>query len=165
MRNEFNQNTFRGGEKMEELDKKDMANDDVEVARLFLQVMGLFKHSMIKVLEDTGITAPQAMVMGILSKEKRIKMTELSSKLCLSNSTVSGIVDRLEKQGMVERDRSKKDRRVVYVDICPEFNNIHANFHKLVRDNTENIIKKGTTEEMDKIVEGLNILKKLLVEK
>ena len=150
---------------MEELDKKDKANDNVEVARLFLQVMGLFKHSMIKIFEDIGITAPQAMVMGILSKEKRIKMTELSSKLCLSNSTVSGIVDRLEKQGMVERDRSKDDRRVVYVNICPEFNEIHADFHKLIRGNTENIIKKGTTEEIDKVVEGLNILKKFLKEK
>jgi len=147
---------------MEEVDKKDEVDDNVEVSRLFLQVMGLFKHSMIKIFEDTGITAPQAMAMGILSKEKRIKMTELSSKLSLSNSTVSGIVDRLEKQGMVERDRSKEDRRVVYVNICPKFNDIHADFHKLIRENTANIIKKGTPEEIIKIVEGLNTLKRLL---
>ncbi len=150
---------------MEELDKKNNENDNVEVARLFLQVMGLFKHSMIKIFEATGITAPQAMTMGILSKEKRIKMTDLSKKLSLSNSTVSGIVDRLEKQGMVERDRSKEDRRVVYVSICPKFNDIHGEYHKLIRENTENIIKKGTTEEIDKIVEGLTILKKFLIEK
>ncbi|MGK0468921.1 MarR family winged helix-turn-helix transcriptional regulator [Clostridium sp.] len=154
---------------MEELDKKekakDNANDNVEVARLFMQVMGSYKHSMIKIFEDTGFTGPQAMTMGILSKEKRIKMTDLSNKLCLSNSTVSGIVDRLEKQGMVERDRSKEDRRVVYVSICPKINDIHADFHKLIRENTENIIRKGTAEEIDKIVEGLNILKNLFIEK
>jgi MarR family transcriptional regulator, organic hydroperoxide resistance regulator len=153
---------LEGGEKMEGLDKNDNVIDNDEVSRLFLQVMGLFKHSIIKIFEDTGITAPQGMVMGILSKEKRMKITELSSKLCLSNSTVSGIVDRLESQGMVVRERSKEDRRVVYVSICPKFNEIHGNIHKLIQENTANIIKKGTPEEIIKIVEGLTILKGLL---
>lgn len=147
---------------MEELNKKNGLDDSLEVTRLFFNVLGLFKHSTYKIFEDTGITAPQAMAMGILSKEKRMKITELSNKLSLSNSTVSGIVDRLEKQGMVERERSKEDRRVVYVNICPKFNEAHGDIHKLIQENTANIMKKGTAEEISKIVDGLTILKSLL---
>ena len=97
----------------------DDINESTKVANLFQEVMILFKHSMSKAFEDSGITAPQGMVLGILNKEPRIKITELSSKLGLPNSTVSGLVDRLEKQGMVERERSEEDRRVVYVSIFP----------------------------------------------
>lgn len=138
------------------------SNDYVEVARLFLHVMGLFKHNIIKIFEDTNITPLQSMTMGMLHSEKRMKITDISSKLSLSNSTVSGIVDRLEKQGMVKRERSMEDRRVVYVNICPKFNEMHGDIHKLIQENTTNIIKNGTPEEINKIVEGLTILERLL---
>ena len=39
-------------------------NESIEVARLFQEVMQLFKHSMNKLLEDTGMSAPQGMVIG-----------------------------------------------------------------------------------------------------
>ena len=138
-------------------------NDSAKVAKLFQEVMILFKHSMSKVFEDMnlGITAPQGMVMGILSKEKAMKITELSSKLNLSNSTVSGIIDRLEKQGMVERKRSEEDRRVVHVSVSPDFKRFQ-NFHKRLEENIGNVLNKGTQEELDEIFVGLDVLKKLL---
>ena len=139
-------------------------NDSAKVAKLFREVMHLFKQSMSKVFEDLGVTVPQSMVMGILSKEKTLKITELSTKLSLSNSTVSGIVDRLEKQGMVERKRSEQDRRVVYVSVASNFSGMHKTFHKRLEETIENKMNKGTHEELVKIYEGLESLKKLLGE-
>lgn len=142
----------------------DNFNESAKVAKLFQEVVILFKHSMSKVFEEmnSGMTAPQGMVMGILSKEKTMKITELSSKLSLSNSTVSGIIDRLEKQGMVERKRSEEDRRVVNVSISPNCTGIHHDFHKRLEENIGNVLNKGTPEELNKIFIGLDALKKLL---
>ena len=140
----------------------DTINKSIQVARLFQDVMHLFKHNMKKFLGDAGISAPQGMVIGLLSKNKKMKITELSSKLCLSNSTVSGIIDRLEAQEMVVRERSKEDKRVVYVSISPNFEDMHKVFHKQIEKNIENIISQGSPEELYKISEGLNTLKKLL---
>lgn len=139
-------------------------NESAKVAKLFQEVMILFKHNMSKVFEDLdlGMTAPQGMVMGILSKEKTMKITELSSKLSLSNSTVSGIIDRLEKQGMVVRNRSEEDRRVVYVNVSPDFTGLHQNFHKRLEENIGNVLNKGNPEELAKIFVGLDALKTLL---
>ena len=137
-------------------------NESIEVARLFQEVMHLFKHNMNKLLEDTGMSVPQGMVLGLLSKRKKMKITELSNELCLSNSTVSGIIDRLEKQEIVVRERSEKDKRVVNVSISPDHDGIHKNFHKQLEKNIENIMCQGNPEELHKIFEGLNILKKLL---
>ena len=140
-------------------------NESAKVANLFQEVMILFKQSMSKVFEDSGITAPQGMVLRILSKETKIKITELSSKLSLPNSTVSGIVDRLEKQGMVERERSEKDRRIVYVKMSPNFKEMHQHFHKNLQLNIKDVMNKGTPEDLEIIFEGLSTLKKLLRDK
>ena len=137
-------------------------NESIEVARLFQEVMHLFKHSMNKVLSDTGMSAPQGMVLGLLSKKKKMKITELSNALCLSNSTVSGIIDRLEKQKMVVRERSIDDKRVVYVSISPNFKDMHKDFRKGFEKNLADIMSKGNAEEIHKIFVGLDTLKKLL---
>ena len=140
----------------------DTINESIEIAKLCQEVMHLFKHNMKKMLGDAGMSAPQGMVIGLLSKNKKMKITELSSKLCLSNSTVSGIIDRLEAQEMVIRERSTEDKRIVYVSISPNFEDMHKVFHKQMEKNIENIISKGSPEELNKISEGLNTLKKLL---
>ena len=140
----------------------DTINESIEVARLFQEVMHLFKHNMKKLVGDAGMSAPQGMVIGLLSKNKKMKITELSNHLALSNSTVSGIVDRLEAQEMVVRERSKEDKRVVYVSISPNFEDMHKAFHKQIEKNIQNIMSQGSPEELNKIFEGLDVLKKLL---
>lgn len=139
-------------------------NESIEVARLFQEVMGLFRHNMKNIIQEAGMSAPQGMLVGLLGKNKKMKVTELSKHLYLPNSTVSGLIDKLEAQGMVIRERSKEDKRVVYVSISPKFEELHEKFHKEIEKNVENILNKGNIEELNKIYEGLYILKKLLNE-
>lgn len=139
-------------------------NESIEVARLFQEVMNLFRSNMKKIIEETGISAPQGMVIGLLHKNKKMKVTELSKHLHLSNSTVSGIIDKLEEQEVVIRERSTDDKRVVYVSISPKFEDIHKNFHEKMEKNIESILDEGNQEDLNKISEGLAIFKKLLSE-
>lgn len=44
-------------------------------------------------------------------------MSELSRKLMVSNGNVTGVVDRLERAGMVRRNISQNDRRVLFIDL------------------------------------------------
>lgn len=137
-------------------------NRGIVVSKLFKEVMLLIRQNMLKGFEDTGMTAPQSMVIGTLSKFGRMKVSELSEKLGLTNSTVSGIIDRLEKQGMAERERSKEDKRVVYVSMTAKFEEVHKDFHKKMEENLENMINRGTPEDISKIIDGFNALKRLL---
>lgn len=112
--------------------------------------------------KDVNLTGPQGMLMGTLAHFGEMKVSELSEKLNLSNSTVSGILDRLEKQGLVERIRCKDDRRVVLIRLAPEFKKITEDKLKDVEKNIELKMSKASTEEQDRILEGLEALKKLL---
>lgn len=65
-------------------------------------------------LRKKGLTIPQLLVLDHI-KESPKTIGEISQLIDLSYSTVSGIVDRLERSGMVYRKRDEKDRRIVWV--------------------------------------------------
>jgi MarR family transcriptional regulator, organic hydroperoxide resistance regulator len=143
-------------ESMEEI------NGSIEVAKLLNEVLMLLRNSMTKGFEGRDITAPQGMVIAILSRHGKMKISELSKHMGLSISTVSSILDRLEKSEVVTRERSVEDRRVVYVVLADKFKEIHKDVHKKAEENIENIMSKGTPGDLDKVREGLSILKRLL---
>ena len=58
------------------------------------------------------LTAPQMSVMQAVVQRPGIHLKDLSKNVHLAHSTVSGIVDRLEKRGMVERQADASDGRV-----------------------------------------------------
>jgi DNA-binding MarR family transcriptional regulator len=140
------------------------AYDKTEVGRLIFELGKLMRQYMRKHFEHEGITMPQSSVLGMLMKNGEMKITELSSKLMLSNSTVSGMIDRLEKQKLVERRRSEEDRRIVYVKASPAFFEMHQESHKKIEKSFEELLDTGTPEEIEKIIDGLKTLKKIVGE-
>ena len=59
-----------------------------------------------------GITATQLSVIKMLSEIGDLSLSRLSSLIRANNSTVTGIVDRMERDGLVRREQSEDDRRV-----------------------------------------------------
>ena len=55
--------------------------------------------------------------MKLLEQIGDLSLSELSDKIRAQNSTVTGIIDRMEREGLVTRERSKEDRRVVYIKL------------------------------------------------
>lgn len=67
-----------------------------------------------RVAAEHDLSLTQLRVLGILS-DRRIKMSELADFLGLDKSTVSGLVDRAEKRGLVQRAANPVDGRAVDV--------------------------------------------------
>jgi DNA-binding MarR family transcriptional regulator len=59
-------------------------------------------------------------VIALRSLERPIPMSELARLLACDNSNVTGIIDRLEERGLVERRNAPHDRRVKLVALTPE---------------------------------------------
>ncbi len=65
-----------------------------------------------------GVTAAQLSALRVLERFGEMPQSELSERLFLRGSTVSGMVDRLEERGLISRRRSTTDRRLVAVDLA-----------------------------------------------
>ena len=70
------------------------------------------------------LTFPQAMVLNVLGEEGPLPISALAERTGSANSTVCGIVDRLEKLELVRRDRSGADRRVIYVAVTEKYRSL-----------------------------------------
>lgn len=64
---------------------------------------------------ELGLTGPQLTVIKLLEGFGDLSLSSLSERISAQNSTVTGIIDRMEREGLVRRERSKTDRRVVYI--------------------------------------------------
>jgi MarR family transcriptional regulator, organic hydroperoxide resistance regulator len=64
-----------------------------------------------------GLTGPQLTVIKLLETFENLSLSSLSERIRAQNSTVTGIIDRMEREGLVRRDRSTADRRVVHISL------------------------------------------------
>lgn len=140
----------------------DEISRSIQVIGILKQLKDSIKTNMHQGFRDMQLTAPQGMLMGILAHEGNMKISDLSEKLGLSNSTVSGIIDRLESQKLVERIRSTEDRRVVYVNVSEEFKKNSRERFKKIEEMFEAMMSKATPEELEKIIEGMQTLKNVI---
>jgi DNA-binding MarR family transcriptional regulator len=62
-----------------------------------------------------NLTSPQLTVIKVLETFGDVSLSELSERIRAQNSTVTGIIDRMERENLVKRERSKEDRRVVHI--------------------------------------------------
>ncbi|MGB9679785.1 MAG: MarR family winged helix-turn-helix transcriptional regulator [Thermoanaerobacteraceae bacterium] len=132
------------------------------ILKLLKQIMNTIKSSMKYECKEFDITGPQGMLIGILVHYGEMKISDICEMIGLSNSTVSGVIDRLEKQGLVERIRSKEDRRVVYVVVTPKFKDTFQKYFKEASKKFEELINKANEQEIEIIFEGLKTLKNVL---
>jgi DNA-binding MarR family transcriptional regulator len=72
-----------------------------------------------KVGADNDLSLTQLRVLAIL-RDRRLRMTALADYLGLEKSTMTGLVDRAEKRGLLERAPGPSDGRAVEVFLSPE---------------------------------------------
>ena len=83
----------------------------------FLRLLWSIEHSLQRIskrMEDShGVTGPQRLLLRLLRAQPRLSARELASLVFLHPSTVTGILQRLEKKGMLVRERDADDNRRV----------------------------------------------------
>ena len=90
----------------------------MEQPDIFMSYLRLTQHMSQQFRSHFGrlnLTFPQALVLTVLGEGDPVPISTLAERTGSANSTVSGIVDRLEKLGLAKRQRSELDRRVIYV--------------------------------------------------
>jgi DNA-binding MarR family transcriptional regulator len=82
-----------------------------------------------------GVTVPQLICLLKLDELGSLSIKELSTSVNLSASVVVGIIDRLEKQDFVIRERSVRDRRIVRVYLAEKAKQLIANSPSPLQEN------------------------------
>jgi DNA-binding MarR family transcriptional regulator len=90
-------------------------NDYDEILVALRRIMRATDLQSQKLLRESGLTVPQLLVMQAIQKEGTPSTSMLARHIVVSQATVTRIVDRLERGGLVRREKSSTDKRVVNV--------------------------------------------------
>lgn len=96
-----------------------LSNDDRVLAALRRIVRAIDLHSR-HLVDAFGVTAPQLVALRELSRLGRVPVGVLARGVRVSQPTMTGILDRLERRGLVRRTRDVVDRRRVSVEVTAE---------------------------------------------
>ena len=111
-----------------------------------INVVGrLMKRSLYLKLSDSGITPTQWTVLMCLWEDDGLSFTELGKRLCFDHPTITGVVDRMEREKLVRRRRDHIDRRVVKVFLTQKGKNLEPSTAGMGAD-----VDKETVENLGK---------------
>ena len=70
-----------------------------------------------KLVKRVGLTGPQLVILQEISRCGEVTSGEIARAVSLSQATVTGILERMEKRGLLARQRSHRDKRRIMVRI------------------------------------------------
>ncbi len=146
---------------MKEISKKQQQVYNERIMYLFRALQNDLKEYMLQMSKQHGFTGPQTYLIFALYKVPGMNLQELSEKLELSKSTVSGIVDRLVIQGVVKREIPENNRRSVRLSLSEEFlNTFRPDKHR--ENYLQDILVSAPKAELEMVIMGLEKLHELI---
>jgi DNA-binding MarR family transcriptional regulator len=109
------------------------------------------------------LTLPQTAVMRVVVRRPAIRLSDLNREVSLAHSTVSGIVDRLEKSGMVKREPDDFDKRIMRVRPTEKVTSwIDEQLPALKRGPLQTALQRAKPEERETLAKAVTRLRRLL---
>jgi DNA-binding MarR family transcriptional regulator len=101
--------------------------------------------------------------MHVLVRSDGLSLKELSKRMGLAHATVSGIVDRLQKRGLVERSRDSLDGRLTRILVSnPVRKFMTTKLRALMTDPLQEALRQATPSERRTIREGLRTFRRVM---
>ena len=151
---------YDGSQKMP---KPKLSNMARELDRDLRAVRQIINRPIEALIESGGLTGPQQSAMQVLVESDGLSLKDLSKELGLAHSTVSGIVDRLERRGLVRRETDPRDRRatvIVPTEAVRTYVEGAAALHR--PEPLVEALRRTSAEDRARIMAGLSALRSAL---
>jgi len=94
------------------VNNQDRCDHVLSSIRRIIRAIDLYSKELV---QKSGLTGPQLFVLKELDLLKEVTVGEIAVNIHLSSATVTDVLSRLEKRGLIERRKSNTDRRQVKV--------------------------------------------------
>ncbi len=115
-------------------------------------------------VKERGLTQSQVTVIKFVAHFKKLTITELSDYMSIKKSTCSGIVDRLENMGILERVKDENDKRVTYIIFSRKGQGLSNEIKEDINRYFKEIFNNISEEDLILIENNLEKLSKLIKE-
>jgi MarR family transcriptional regulator, organic hydroperoxide resistance regulator len=102
---------------------------------------------MLAVASEFDLSPPQVMALRVLEPGEPVPMRELARALHCDNSNVTGIVDRLEDRGLVQRRGALHDRRVKMLTVTAAGADLRGQLDQRLSDPPEPLARLSSADQ------------------
>lgn len=95
-----------------------------------------------------GVTGPQRLVVRIVGKFPGISQSEIARLLHFHPSTLTGIVERLERQGFVQRRSDSRDRRRSLLGLTAEGRRVNLSMEGTIEAAVQRTMQSADPEDL-----------------
>lgn len=117
------------------------------------------RGGMFRSLHRGSLSIVQLIVLTDLEADGPRSMGDLADKLDVSVASATGIVDRMERRGLVERGRGAGDRRVIMVSLTPTGSVVFGDLRAQRRERLAGLIERLTDAERAGFLTGLRAMR------
>ena len=117
---------------------------------------GAFKHWL-----RGSLSLVHLHVLTVLQVHGPMPMSKLADALDVSVASLTGIIDRMEARGLVERRREPDDRRVIVVHRTDAGDAVFGEMAAERRKHLEMLFERMTDEELESFLVGLRALRRV----
>ena len=140
------------------MDEIEYSDNIIEIELKLRKVCFNIKQKGREILEDYNITPPQFDALQLLVYEGDMTVSEISSRLYLAPSTLTDLIDRMEKNEHVIRTRDTKDRRIVKISAMDKGKILIKNVISRRCEYIDELLKNVKDEDKSNLINYLNIL-------
>src|SRR5215471_13122453 len=118
-----------------------------ELAEIVMRMQRKFLVNLSEELSQGSVSFPQFFLLTYLDKQEVITMSGIASKMGHTTAAATGLVDRLEKLGYVQRSHAIDDRRKVMVRITKKGSSLVAEIRRDMVEKIMTLLREHLTAE------------------
>ncbi len=134
-----------------------------EIERLLRHVANIVRQRGREILSQFDITPPQFNALQALIRNQSMTMGELCQELFLASSTVTDLIDRMEKNDLVQRVRDEDDRRVVRLQVKDKGRSVLDEVMRARRAYLATVLSALSVPECNRLRDSLKQIHELMV--
>lgn len=123
---------------------------------------GLLETAYNQFFSRWGLSQTKANALLLLYKNQSMALWKLGEEMLVTRANITGLMDRLEKSGLVTREINPSDRRSLTAQLTPKGKKIVEEMIPLLKDFTEELMNPFTEAEKGLVI---NLLQKIQVPK
>lgn len=121
--------------------------------------MKLVSEAFSQELKDSGVTRIQWIALYYLGKFEKIRQVHLAKKMNLKPSTITRLLDRLEREGLIDRKTNLEDKREIFVSLTEKGREKRKEVYKFGKIFNDKLVKDISLKELQTFEK---ILKKIV---
>ncbi len=112
-------------------------------------------------LNAQDLTEQQWRVIRILRQQGELESHQLAHLACILKPSMSGVLKRLERDGLVSRRKSTEDQRRIFISLTVQGHQCFLEMSEQMERNYQEIQRQFGEEKLDQLMGLLNELKKI----